>query len=182
MFASSFWLLIRTHNRARCQAEIPLIAPSEIVEPSLIVGDPEMIDGLYIQAAVTTMALIAATVWYAFSLVEQARGETEALLRNVLPDSVVERLKAQPAQPAQPIADTFDDASVLFADISGFVPLARELGAAKVVALLNRLVLEFDAVAIRYGLEKIKTIGDAYMAAGGLPVPSDDHAMARQSG
>jgi adenylate cyclase len=63
----------------------------------------------------------------------------------------------------------------LFADISGFVPLSRELGAPRVVAMLNRLVTEFDALASRHGIEKIKTIGDAYMAAGGLPMRSPDH-------
>jgi adenylate cyclase len=132
-----------------------------------IANDAAVVDALYVQAAITTMALIAATVWYAFGLVEQARGETEALLRNVLPGSVVERLKSARDQA---IADTFDDASVLFADISGFVPLARELGAEKVVAVLNRLVSAFDAMAAAHGIEKIKTIGDAYMAAAGLPV------------
>ncbi len=142
-------------------------------DKALLSVEPELIDGIYIQAAITTCGLIAATVWYAFNLVEQARGETDALLRNILPTSVVERLKSQPSEP---VADTFDDVSVLFADISGFVPLARELGAARVVEVLNHLVSEFDALAAQHGIEKIKTIGDAYMAAAGLPEPSTDHA------
>jgi adenylate cyclase len=141
-------------------------------ESALIRVNRELVDGIYVQAAITTAGLIAATVWYAFRLVEHARGETDALLRNILPQNIVDRLKARPSEP---IADSFEDASVLFADISGFVPLSRELGAPRVVAMLNRLVTEFDALASRHGIEKIKTIGDAYMAAGGLPMRSPDH-------
>lgn len=142
-------------------------------EAALIPAGTELVDGLYLQAAIITMAMITATVWYAFSLVDEARGQTEALLRNILPPSIVERLKVRPEEP---IADTFEDASVMFADISGFVPLARRLGARGVVELLNRLVSEFDALASKRGLEKIKTIGDAYMVAGGLPERAPDHA------
>ncbi len=142
-------------------------------EAALIAVEQDLVDSLYLQAAIVTMAMITGTVWYAFSLVEQARGETEVLLRNILPGSIVERLKARPDEA---IADTYEDASVMFADISGFVPLARRLGARGVVELLNRMVSEFDALAVRHGVEKIKTIGDAYMAAGGLPVRSHDHA------
>ena len=142
-------------------------------EAALTPADAELADSLYAQAAIVTMAIITATIWYSFGLVERARGETEALLRNILPDSIVERLKARPDEP---IADTFEDASVMFADISGFVPLARLLGARGVVELLNRLVSEFDSLAAMHKLEKIKTIGDAYMIAGGLPERSSDHA------
>ena len=139
---------------------------------ALITADRGLIDGLYLQAAITTAGLIGATVWYAFHLVELAKGETDRLLRDVLPESVVERLKARPGEP---IADAFEEASVLFADISGFVPLARRLGAPGVVALLNRLVSELDCLSARHGVEKIKTIGDAYMAASGLPEPGERH-------
>jgi adenylate cyclase len=130
-------------------------------------------DSLYIQGAVTTVVLIAASVWYAFSLVERAKAETDAVLRNVLPDAIVERIKAKPGTL---IADAIDDASVMFADISGFVALARRLGADRTVDLLSRIVSEFDALAVRHGVEKIKTIGDAYMVVAGLPEPAPDHA------
>jgi len=130
-------------------------------------------DSLYVQGAITTVVLIAACVWYAFSLVERAKAETDAVLRNVLPDAIVERLKAKPGTL---IADSIDDASVMFADISGFVALARRLGADQTVDLLSRIVSEFDALAVRHGVEKIKTIGDAYMVVAGLPEPVPDHA------
>ena len=122
----------------------------------------------------TTFGLIAACVYYAFSLFERAKAETETVLRNVLPDSVVERLKASPGET---IADGFSEASVLFADITGFVSMARGLGPERTVALLNRLVSAFDELAERHGVEKIKTIGDAYMVASGVPIPRQDHAQ-----
>jgi len=129
-------------------------------------------DSLYVQAAITTVILIAASVYYAFSLVERAKAETDAVLRNTLPDAIVERLKANPGSL---IADSIDDATVMFADISGFVALARRLGADQTVDLLSRIVSQFDALAVEHGVEKIKTIGDAYMVVGGLPEPVPDH-------
>ena len=137
--------------------------------------DPKVINALYVQGAITTFGLIAACVYYAFGLVENAKAETEQVLRNVLPDSVVERLKSAPGES---IADGFSDASILFADITGFVRMARGLGPEKTVALLNRLVRAFDELAQRHGVEKIKTIGDAYMVASGVPIPRRDHVQA----
>jgi adenylate cyclase len=131
------------------------------------------LDSVYVTAAVTTFGLIAATVYYAFHLAERAEAETDALLRNILPEPIVERLKAAPGAT---IADTFEDASVLFADLKGFVSLAKVLGPARTVEFLNRLMTEFDTLAAKHGVEKIKTIGDAYMVAAGVPQALPDHA------
>jgi len=133
-----------------------------------------VLDSLYMQAAITTFGLIAAAVFYAFRLAENAKAETEALLRNILPDSIVERLKEKPSEH---VADTFEEASILFADISGFVPLAARLGATRTVTLLNTLVTMFDDLAEGHGVEKIKTIGDAYMVASGVPEATPDYAI-----
>ncbi len=138
---------------------------------ALLAMDNAFLNANYLQGAVTTFGLIAASVYYAFRLVERAKAETESLLRNILPDSVVDRLKASPGTA---VADSFEEATVLFCDITGFVPLARRLGAAEVVRLLNRMVSEFDALASRHGVEKIKTIGDAYMAVAGVPERCSD--------
>ncbi len=138
----------------------------------LLHADRALLDSIYVQAAITTVALIGASVWYAFRLAENARAEVDRLLRNVLPDPIVERLKAEPTRS---IADSFPEASILFADISGFVALARRLGAERTVSLLNAIVTEFDGLAEKHGVEKIKTIGDAYMAASGIPEPAPDH-------
>ena len=142
-------------------------------EAARIPTEQAVLDSMYIQATVTTFGLISAAIYYAFRLAENARAETEALLRNILPDTVVERLKARPAEA---VADTFDEASILFADITGFVPLARQLGAGETVTLLNTLVSRFDELAARHGVEKIKTIGDAYMVAAGVPEPHPQSA------
>lgn len=137
-----------------------------------LAAEHEVIDSIYVQAAITTFGLIAASVFYAFRLAENAKAETDNLLRNILPDAIVERLKAKPDEP---ISDQFHDASILFADISGFVALARKLGASATVALLNEIVTDFDGLARKHGVEKIKTIGDAYMVASGVPEPCADH-------
>jgi guanylate cyclase len=98
--------------------------------------------------------------------------KSEALLVNILPSSIAARLKA----PTQTIADQFECASVIFADVVGFTPLSERLAAAEVVGMLDTLFSRFDVLAERHGLEKIKTIGDCYMAAAGVPDPSQDHA------
>jgi adenylate cyclase len=129
---------------------------------------------LYVTAALTTSAMVAAVVYYAFRLAEQAQEETDALLHNILPRPIVDRLKRAPGAV---IADELTDASVLFADLKGFVALAKRLGPARTVALLNAVVSAFDDLAEQWRVEKIKTIGDAYMAASGIPEPAADHAQ-----
>ncbi len=104
--------------------------------------------------------------------VEQERAEN--LLLSILPGSIAERLKGNPGT----IADQFSSASVLFADVVDFTPRTEKLSAAEVVGLLDRLFGHFDMLAERYELEKIKTIGDAYMVAAGVPTPRADHAQA----
>jgi adenylate cyclase len=101
---------------------------------------------------------------------EQAR--SEALLTNVLPEPIAERLKSAGGS----IADHVDEASILFADIVDFTPLAQRLSPTEVVDTLDRLFSLFDSLVERHGLEKIKTIGDCYMAAAGVPDPCADHA------
>ena len=101
----------------------------------------------------------------------EAHATSERLLLNVLPGSVAERLKAGETT----IADAYDDATVLFADLVGFTPLASSLSPADTVGLLDRLFSAFDQLAERHGLEKIKTIGDAYMVVGGVPEVCADH-------
>jgi adenylate cyclase len=105
---------------------------------------------------------------------ESAQARVEALLLNILPEEIAQRLQADP----QAIADHFDDASILFADVVDFTPLAGELDAREVVGLLDRLFTAFDELVDRYEVEKIKTIGDCYMVAAGVPRPRPDHAHA----
>jgi class 3 adenylate cyclase len=105
---------------------------------------------------------------------EKEREKSERLLLNILPVSIAERLK----QKQETIADGFAEATVLFADIAGFTRLAASRTPREVVDMLNDIFSEFDHLAEKHGVEKIKTIGDAYMAVAGLPVHTPGHAMA----
>lgn len=99
---------------------------------------------------------------------------SENLLRNVLPDAIAQRLKSHPGT----IADRFDQVTVLFADLVNFTTLSQAMPATQLVALLDEVFSEFDRLADRLGLEKIKTIGDAYMLAAGIPSARPDHVGA----
>lgn len=103
--------------------------------------------------------------------VERERQKSDALLLNILPAPIAARLKAG----ERPIADRFDSVTVLFADIVDFTKLSATTTPAGLVSMLDTLFSRFDSLAEEFGLEKIKTIGDAYMVVGGLPIVSDDH-------
>lgn len=98
--------------------------------------------------------------------------KTERLMLNILPKSIAERLKRNEVN----IAGDYPNVTVLFSDLVGFTAMASAKGALELVKLLNDLFTRFDKRAEELGLEKIKTIGDAYMAVGGLPIPRQDHA------
>jgi class 3 adenylate cyclase/ligand-binding sensor domain-containing protein len=110
----------------------------------------------------------------AYGLLHAEREKSEALLLNVLPAPIAERLKGG----QNLIADHFDAVTVLFADIVDFTKLSARISPVILVGLLDEIFQAFDALAEKHGLEKIKTIGDAYMVVGGLPVPRPDHAGA----
>jgi class 3 adenylate cyclase len=105
---------------------------------------------------------------------ERERRRSEQLLLNVLPEPIGQRLKRGEA----PIADTFPEVTILFSDLVGFTQLSAGLPATELVELLNEIFSELDSLAAAHGVEKIKTIGDAYLAVAGIPVPREDHARA----
>jgi PAS domain S-box-containing protein len=110
-----------------------------------------------------------------------AEEKSERLLLNILPAPIAEQLKQNPNPDPQlglVIAEQFEAATILFADIVGFTPLSSRMPATELVNLLNHIFSAFDRLAERHGIEKIKTIGDAYMAVGGVPIPGKDHAKA----
>ena len=118
------------------------------------------------------MDISARREFTAMRLLDEERERSERLLLNILPAPIAERLKAS----GDSIAEHSDGVTVLFADIVGFTPLSANKTPQALVELLNRIFSEFDALADMHGLEKIKTIGDAYMAVAGLPNPWPDHA------
>jgi len=103
------------------------------------------------------------------------RAKSERLLLNVLPPSIAARLRRDPHSV---IADRYEHATVLFADIVDFTPLSAALTPEELIDLLNTVFSAFDSLADRHGIEKIKTIGDSYLAAAGVPEPRPDHAQA----
>ncbi|NEP60665.1 MAG: PAS domain-containing protein [Symploca sp. SIO2G7] len=100
--------------------------------------------------------------------------KSEQLLLNILPEPIANRLK----QDTSAIAEQFDETTIMFADIVGFTPLSAKMPPTELVKLLNQVFSLFDQLAEQHGLEKIKTIGDAYMVVGGLPVAMPNHAEA----
>lgn len=105
---------------------------------------------------------------------EKERQKSESLLLNILPVQIAERLKSG----EKVIADYIAESTVLFADIAGFTQMSSKIESPeKLVRILNSIFTEFDAIAEKYGLEKIKTIGDCYMMAGGVPEKTEDHTQ-----
>jgi class 3 adenylate cyclase len=104
--------------------------------------------------------------------IEAERERSEQLLLNILPVPIADRLKAGEST----IADGFSEVTVLFSDLVGFTEMSAKISAETLVGRLNEVFRAFDALATDLGVEKIKTIGDAYMVVGGLPLPQHDHA------
>jgi adenylate cyclase len=150
------------------------LALSEVVRPDgadLPNGFVRTFDVLNI-VVVSLVAILLLVTFARGRNIAQAR--VEALLLNVLPADVAQRLQSDPNS----IADHFDDTSILFADVVDFTPLSSRLDARDVVGLLDRLFTSFDELVDRYDVEKIKTIGDCYMVAAGVPRQRPDHAQA----
>ena len=140
------------------------------------------LDAGFIFATAGACLMIFATVWFALREVSRAEAameveydRSEALLANILPDTVAAKLK-DPSHGV--IADRYDDASILFADIAGYTERAGEIPPTELVRFLDRLYTTFDRLVDRHELEKIKTTGDAYMVVSGVPNPRPDHVEA----
>jgi len=109
-----------------------------------------------------------------FNRLQAEQEKSDALLLNILPKPIAERMKRGEIS----IADSHPDVTVLFADLVGFTTMLAHIDANQVVYSLNEIFSTFDLLAEKHGLEKIKTIGDAYMVAGGIPLPRPDHVEA----
>jgi adenylate cyclase len=128
--------------------------------------------------AIATIAYAMREITRAETAMEREYQRSESLLANILPASVAARLK-DPTRSV--IADKYDDASILFADIAGYTKRASSMPPSELVQFLDRLYTEFDRLVDKHGLEKIKTSGDSYMVVSGVPQPRADHmeALAR---
>jgi len=139
----------------------------------------------FVVTTISACVMVVTTVWYAVREIVRAEAameleyeRSETLLANILPTSIADRLK-DPARNI--IADKYDDASVLFADIAGFTERASDMPPEQLIRFLNRLYSDFDALVDKHGLEKIKVSGDSYMVVSGVPQPRADHVEALAS-
>jgi class 3 adenylate cyclase len=166
-------------------AFVGLVAASAVLDPTLSARAPDVPRGVVVVLFAMNVLGVATTAFAlleyfvraresALAALEVEQAKSERLLLNVLPESVAARLKQQEGV----IADACPNVTVLFADIVGFTPLSERLAAENVVALLDRVFARWDQLAAEHGVEKIKTIGDAYMVAAGVPLPREDHAEA----
>src|SRR6202012_2917824 len=136
----------------------------------------------FVITTISAVVMVVVTVWFALrdtaraeAVMESQYQRSEALLANMLPSSIAERLK-EPGRGV--IADKYDEASVLFADIVGFTERASSTPPADLVRFLDRLFSAFDELVDKHGLEKIKVSGDSYMVVSGVPQPRADHVEA----
>jgi guanylate cyclase len=136
--------------------------------------DPVLSSTLAVAVFVITLGMLVSIFWYLLGRLKTERARAEALLLNVLPAVVAAELKEHGrVRPRR-----FESISVLFADIVGFTPMSGDVSAEQMVDDLNTVFSHFDDLADRYRCEKIRTIGDAYMVAAGVPEPTSDHAEA----
>ena len=148
-------------------------------------GPPWTLTAGFISAVVSSAMMLVLTIWYTLREIDRAEAAMEAeyerserLLANILPATIADRLK-EPTRTV--IADKYEDASILFADIAGYTKRASDTAPAELVRFLDRLYTDLDALVDRHGLEKVKPSGDSYMVVSGVPIPRADHieALAR---
>ena len=155
-----------------------LVVVSVLIDSTLADSAPDVPEGVRIAFFGLDLLAVALTVFlvaqYFVGAQERERARSERLLLNVLPAPIAARLKDS----GDVIADAHPEATVLFADLVGFTPLAGRIPPEELVHMLDEVFSGWDALAASHGLEKIKTIGDAYMVVGGVPEPLPDHAGA----
>ena len=151
---------------------------SGVIEPTLAQQPAPIPDPLRVAFFVLNVMGVALTAYvllqFAVRAQDQAFARSEGLLLNVLPRTIAERLKRTPGV----IAESHPEVTVLFADVVAFTPFTERTAPERVVGALDEIFSAFDGLAQHHGLEKIKTIGDAYMVAAGLPLARADHAEA----
>jgi adenylate cyclase len=135
---------------------------------------PALVNFFFVINLIGVGSLVFMMVFYFVGQKNLFQQKSEALLLNILPKEIAAILKNE----SRTIADHYDDASVLFADMVGFTPLSAQLPPVEMVELLNEVFSFFDSLLDKYDVEKIRTIGDSYMVASGVPRGRPDHAQA----
>ncbi len=159
-------------------AYLALVAVSALIDVPLNSAaaelPPEAIAGFFAANVIMVSSILFLVLRHFVAETEQAKLKSDALLLHMLPESIAHRLKGGES----PIADRVEVVSVVFADIVEFTPLSEELEPEELVNLLNSIYGDFDAIADSLAMEKIRTVGDSYIAVAGLPTARDDHAQA----
>lgn len=178
---SSWWMwgytLLTTCSFIICELGLIHVGPLQPPSAAFLAGAAFMQAGTHITVFVAVLLLAGVFVTSIASAEKHlylANGTLESLLENMLPKSIAERLRRE----GKTFADGYAECSVLFVDLAGFTALASGLAPRDLVRLLDEIFSRFDELTEHFGLEKIKTIGDAYMVAAGIPEPRTDHAQA----
>ncbi|ORW05380.1 adenylate/guanylate cyclase domain-containing protein [Mycobacterium kyorinense] len=155
---------------------VALLVVTAVLQPHLTPADlPDtFVTWFFVLNVGSVIAIVFGLLHYFVARRNFFQETSEMLLLNILPKEISEALKTEP----RAIAAHYDGASILFADIVGFTPMAAGMSPLNLVDLLNEVFQCFDALVDKYDLEKIKTIGDCYMVAAGVPRPRADHAQA----
>jgi guanylate cyclase len=157
---------------------LALVLLMVIIDPITheVVGEPSYALRLLGQIQNSVIPLVVTFVLLKYTDTRRlaAEAQVDELLTNAIPPTIAARLRRGERR----IAEAYPETTVLFADIAGFTPWAQQTDPALVVSLLDDLFSRFDTIAVEHGIEKIKTVGDAYMAAAGAPQPRPDHAEA----
>lgn len=144
---------------------------NEIKEKELKLKDLELLRKVNEQ---TALGVGIGAIVILLIVIFMQRRKSEKLLLNIMPEKIAKRLKKNEKN----IADRFEEVSIIFVDIVGFTSYSRGTQPEEIVSALNDIFTRFDMLSIKHGLEKIKTIGDCYMAVAGLPEPNENHAVA----
>jgi guanylate cyclase len=165
------------HAPAWFLAFVGVVALSDLLQPyARLVNhlSPALIIFFFAMNLIAVGAIVFLMVFYFVNQKNLFQERSEQLLLNILPKEIAAILKTE----QRIIADHYEGASILFADMVNFTPMSAEMTPVQMVELLNEIFTRFDALVEKYGLEKIKTVGDCYMVASGVPRPRPDHAQA----
>ena len=188
LVAATLMVLVLGVDHIVLAAALAAVGATTVVALELLVPDDTGVqpdwasEWTFALTVASAWILAVAVVWYAMREIRRARLAMEAeyerserLLANILPATIAERLK-DPSRTI--IADKYDDASILFADIAGYTKRASDTSPSELVRFLDRLYTDLDALVDRHELEKVKTSGDSYMVVSGVPQPRSDHMEA----
>lgn len=173
-------LFLGTEHIVLCAVLFALAAGLVIALEIFVPRDPglqqaAMTFASFIITTIGTCGVLFGVVWYGVRGAELEHARSESLLANILPTTIAGRLKEQAGSV---IADRYDAASILFADMAGFTARASDTSPDDLVLFLNRAFTDFDKLVESHGLEKVKTTGDSYMVVSGVPALRSDHAEA----